>query len=89
MNKIINKNMKNNTTFEDIKHVDSNDNEYWNARELQAVLDYKEWRKFEGVINKAKNACINSNIEVSEHFVGIDKTIKMPKVQQKKLTIIS
>lgn len=83
MNKIIN--INNNTTFEDIKHIDSNNNEYWNARELQVVLDYKEWRKFEGVINKAKKACVNSNIEVLEHFVDIDKTIKMPKGATKKI----
>lgn len=79
MNKIINKGIDNNATFEYIKHIDSNNNEYWNARELQVVLEYKEWRKFEGVINKAKAACFNSNIDVSEHFVDIDKTIKMPK----------
>ena len=27
--------------------------EVWYARELQVVLDYKEWRKFENVIKKA------------------------------------
>lgn len=43
--------------FEDIKHLDENDNEYWLASKLQTVLDYKEWRKFEGVIDKAKIAC--------------------------------
>ena len=39
--------------FEDIKHIDENSNEYWLARELQQVLVYKEWRKFNNVINKA------------------------------------
>lgn len=66
-------------TFEDIKHIDEYGNEYWEARELQLVLDYKEWRKFEGVIHKAKNACINSNVNMIDHFVDTDKTIKMPK----------
>ncbi len=89
LNKTINKNMENNTTFEEIKHIDKNGHEYWNARELQTVLDYKEWRKFEGVINKTKKACINSNIDVLEHFVDIDKTIKMPKSATKKLMIMS
>ena len=32
--------------FEDIKHIDENNNEYWLARELQQVLEYKEWRKY-------------------------------------------
>lgn len=39
--------------FEDIKHIDENGNEYWCARELQKVLEYKEWRNFNKVINKA------------------------------------
>ena len=29
-------------TFEDIKHVDEDGNEFWYARELQKVLEYKE-----------------------------------------------
>ena len=62
--------------FENIKHIDENGKEYWSARELQNVLQYKEWRKFEGVINKAKKACENSNIKVFEQFVGSDKLSK-------------
>ena len=72
-----------NMTFEDIKHIDENGMEFWYARELKTVLDYKEWRKFEGVIEKAKEACKNSNISETEHFVGTDKTIKMPKGAKK------
>ena len=36
---------KQNKSFEDIKHVDENNFEFWYARELQIVLNYKEWRK--------------------------------------------
>ena len=54
----------NNSIFENIKHIDNYGNEYWSARELQLVLDYKEWRKFKGCIEKAKEACLNSNINV-------------------------
>ena len=32
--------------FEDIKHIDEVGNEYWHARELQRVLEYKNWRNF-------------------------------------------
>ena len=82
---------KNNKSFGDIKHIDENGVEFWYARELQVVLDYKEWRKFENVISKAKQACENSNISAFEHFVDVDKTIKMPKsakkiIQDYKLT---
>ncbi len=77
--------VKTNKSFEDIKHIDENGIEYWYARELQAVLDYKEWRKFENVIKKAIDACGNSGISTFEHFVGTDKTIKMPKGATKNI----
>ena len=70
----INKNI-----FESIKHIDKDNNEYWFARELQLVLSYKEWRKFENVIKKAIKSCENSNIDFMEHFVGADKMIKLAK----------
>ena len=65
-----------NRAFEDIKHIDENGIEYWYARELQKVLDYKEWRKFENVIKKAKEACQNTGISTFEHFVEADKLSK-------------
>jgi len=71
--------MKNNNIFESIKRIDEDGNEYWYARELQSVLDYKEWRKFENVIQKARKSCENSNINTLEHFVDADKMIKLAK----------
>lgn len=61
--------------FEDIKHIDENGNEYWEARELQHTLSYKEWRKFNNVINKAKISCNNSRIHIFDHFVELDKMV--------------
>ena len=63
--------------FEDIKHIDENGIEFWYARELQKVLDYKEWRKFNSVINKAIKSCENSLIEEKDHFVGADKMVEI------------
>ena len=85
MNELDKKENYTNQTFEDIKHIDENGVEFWYARELQSVLNYKEWRKFENVINKAKESCKNSDITVFEHFVDIDKTIKMPKGATKNI----
>ena len=59
--------------FEDIKHIDENGNEYWLARELQKILDYTQWRRFEDVINKAKTACNNSNVDINEQFADVGK----------------
>ena len=57
--------------FEDIKHIDEFGNEYWLARELQNILEYTQWRRFENVINKAKFSCKNSNIKVCTLLGGI------------------
>ena len=85
------KEIDNNKSFEDIKHIDENGVEIWYARELQGVLDYKEWRKFNGTIEKAKIACQNSGISAFEHFVGADKMVQIGsgayrKQQDYKLT---
>ena len=61
--------------FEEIKHIDENGREYWFARELQTILDYSQWRRFENVIDKAKETCINSNNNVSDHFVNVGKMV--------------
>ena len=77
MNDLKEKETINNNTFESIKHIDENGTEFWYARELQQVLNYKEWRKFEGVIEKAKIACEQSNINTLDHFVGADKMVQI------------
>ncbi len=65
--------------FESIKHIDEDCNEFWYARELQIILEYKEWRKFEYVINKAKLSAFNNINSIENHFVGIDKMIIVGK----------
>ncbi|MBI5072572.1 hypothetical protein HZA99_02020 [Candidatus Woesearchaeota archaeon] len=51
--------------------------EFWFARDLQSLLGYVEWRKFQGVIEKAKEACKNSRNSVSDHFVDAAKMVKI------------
>ena len=70
--------------FEDIKHVDEGGNEYWLARELQKTLEYKEWRKFSGVIDKAKKSCFNSNVNLYDHFVDTDKMVEIGSGAKRK-----
>ncbi len=62
--------------FEEIKHIDEYGNEYWLARELMQALKYTKWSNFASVIDKAKNACINSKIDESEHFADAGKLSK-------------
>lgn len=62
--------------------------ECWSARELQTLLNYTEWRNFENVINKAKDSCKTAKQDVFNHFVDINKTIKMPKNAEKEISDI-
>ena len=73
-----------NQSFEDIKHIDENGIEFWYTRELQKVLDYKEWRKFENVIQKAIMACKNTCISEVDHFVGADKMVQIGSGAERK-----
>ena len=75
----------NETIFESIKHVDDDGNEYWYARELQKVLEYTQWRKFNGVIEKAMNTCKASNYVVLDHFAGTGKMINLGKGGQREV----
>jgi DNA-damage-inducible protein D len=72
--------------FDDIKHIDENDTEYWFARELQEVLQYKEWRNFHKVIDTAKIACDISKQDISYHFVDFNKMVDIGSGVQRKLT---
>ena len=49
--------------------------EYWYARDLQKVLGYTKWSNFKNVIIKAKEACINSNNDVLDHFADVGKMV--------------
>jgi DNA-damage-inducible protein D len=62
-------------TFDGIRVLDGDGNEYWFARDLAPLFDYKNWRNFLFVIHKAKVACENSGHKVADHFVDIDKMV--------------
>ena len=69
---------KNNKSFENIKHIDENDIEFWYARELMPVLQYSNWQQnFKRIINKAKMSCQNSNISVLDHFIDVSKMVQI------------
>ena len=58
----------NSTIFEEIKEIDENGNEFWGARKLSKILEYSEFRHFLPVIERAKEACSNSNHPIEDHF---------------------
>ena len=77
MQEIENKNT--NSIFENIKHIDEYNNEFWYARELQKVLEYKDWRNFQKVIDKAVISAENSISCKNVWVVEVNKPIKTGK----------
>lgn len=63
-------------TFEE--YANENDGiEFWFARDLQKLLDYEDWRNFVKVIEKAKTACEKSGQDIKDHFVEVNKKVKI------------
>ena len=62
-------------SFDSIKQIDANGNEFWYARDLQAILEYTKWDNFLNVIEKAKIACQNSELSISDHFADVGKIV--------------
>ena len=69
----------NENIFESIKHIDENGQEYWEARELQNILGYHQWRSINDLIKRAKLACKESKCNVNDHFAVQRKMIKLAK----------
>ncbi|MBE6146538.1 MAG: DNA damage-inducible protein D [Firmicutes bacterium] len=61
--------------FEEIKHIDDEGNEYWEARELMPILGYNKWENFNNVIRKALIAYKNSNNDESYWLPEVRKPI--------------
>ena len=63
--------------FEGIKQIDEKGGEFWYARDLQVVLQYKQWRNFNKAIDRAMLACKHSNISISDHFAEVSKMVEI------------
>ena len=63
--------------FESIKHINEYGNEFWYARELSKILEYKDFRNFELAIFKAMEACKNSGNDISDHFGDITEMVEI------------
>ena len=74
-----------NTIFEQIKEKDENGNEFWGARKLSKILEYSEFRHFLPVIERAKEACNNSNHPIEDHFEDYLEEISFGKGAKKDM----
>jgi len=73
------------SVFEKIKKNNEYGAEFWLARELAEILEYKRWDKFLNVIEKAKAACINSMIEVENHFSHLGKMVRIGSGAERRI----
>ncbi|BAN24612.1 DNA damage-inducible protein D [Caballeronia insecticola] len=64
-------------TFESIKQTNASDGEFWFARDLAPLLEYRDWRNFLQVIDKAKVACARSDHRVADHFGEVTKMVQL------------
>lgn len=74
-----------NTIFEQIKEIDENGNEFWGARKLSKILEYSEFRHFLPVIERAKEACNNSDQPITDHFEEYLEQINFGKGAKKEM----
>lgn len=51
--------------------------EFWFARDLQVLFEYTQWRNFLAVIQKAIEACKNSEQDPEDHFAGVSKMVEL------------
>ena len=72
-------------TFDQIKHFSDEGNEFWYARELASVLDYKRWDKFKNVIEKAKESCNNSGLKIEDHFSHVGNMVDLGSGAQREI----
>ena len=62
-------------SFEGMKKLNEHGAEYWSARELQPLLGYSQWRRFEEAVKRAITSCKQSGNEPDYHFAGAGKPI--------------
>ena len=62
-------------TFEELKQSNEYGAEFWSARDLQPMLGYSQWRRFEDAINRAITSCEQSGNNSHNHFAGAGKMV--------------
>lgn len=64
-------------SFEELKRLNEHGAEYWSARDLQPLLGYTQWRRFEDAIKRAITSCEQSGNKAGHHFAGAGKMVDL------------
>ncbi len=73
------------TVFEQIKRQTAEGKEFWSSRDLARVLDYSDYRNFEQVMAKAKQASFKSGQRIEDHFVDITEMVDIGSGAQRAI----
>ena len=68
-----------NNAFESLKKLNEHSAEFWSARDLQPLLGYAQWRRFEDAIKRAMISCEQSGNKPDYHFANVGKMIIVGK----------
>ena len=72
--------------FDSIINTEENEkNEYWYARDLQALLGYTQWRNFLEVMKKAMVSCESAGFTVTDHFAEVSKMVELGSGSKRKV----
>ncbi len=72
-------------SFEDLKQVNEHGAEYWSARDLQPLLGYDQWRRFEDAIHRGISSCEQSGNECAHHFASAGKMVLLGSGSQREV----
>ena len=72
--------------FEDYMHVSEEGVEYWYARDLQVVLGYAKWQKFQNVIERAVESCEAVGFKPENHFTQVGKMVEVGSGGQREIS---
>lgn len=65
------------SAFEDLKRTNEHGAEYWSARDLQPLMGYSQWRRFEQALGRAQQSCVQSGNDPVNHFAGAGKMVPL------------
>jgi DNA-damage-inducible protein D len=75
--------------FEGAAQVDEEGEEFWLARDLQALFDYAKWDNFLTVIEKAKAACAQAGRDPDDHFADVGKMVSLGSGAEREIEDIA
>ena len=71
--------------FEGLKRTNDFGAGYWSARDLQSLLGYGQWRRFENAIKKAITSCQQSGNDPNNHFASAGKMVGLGSGSERKV----